>query len=290
MKNAAKRGMRWLGSAGALGLVFGAAGVATAGDHPADCSACQSYYGRAKAAGHVHVGSGQTPSLPGDYPRGSDGAPVVYERQGLVDRLLGRKQYSIPLYHQTEGEKPVPLYQASNGALLAAASPAPPVGPFAEDPAMAAHGSYAADAMPAVAYGEPAPIGVMRTDYQAMAAEAAARAGAMGGPAGPRGPMGGPMMSGPAMGAPGMMPGESDGHDPRIDLWHTKIRSGSSMVAGGEKKSLLSRLADGESPLDRWREARRTRKTLRAYGTLAPVPVGGPSQGMMPGMGMGGPR
>lgn len=262
-------GQRWIKTAGALGLVLVFGGAATAADHPADCKTCQSYYGQAQAAGHVYAG-GRAPSVPADYPRGADGSPMVYERQGLVDRLLGRKHYSIPLYHQTAGEKPVPLYPAPNGNLLAA-TPAPAA--YVEAPMTA---PYAPDAVPAVAYGEPAPIGVMRTDYQAMAAEAAARSGAMGSPSATGGTA--PTMP---MGGLGAMPGQPKPHDPAIDLWHTKMRSGGSMVAGGEKKDLLTRLTDGESPLDRWREARRTRKSLRAYGTLKPAPMGG--TGMGPG-------
>jgi hypothetical protein len=270
MGSPAKCVRSWVGLAGTLGLALSWGGVATADDHPAGCKTCQAYYGQASAAGHVHV-AGQQPALPADYPRGSDGSPMVYEHQSFVDRLLGRKQYSIPVYHQTGSGALHPEYQSAMAATQ--------MGGHASMGSMMAEHASPDGVMPAVAYGEPAPIGIMRTDYQAMAAEHAA---AFGQPAGAPTPG--------LMSNRGVVPSQPMTHDPRIDMWHTKIRSGTSMVAGGGGETLLMRLTDGETPLSRWREARKTRRTLRAYGTLAPVPMGGPSAGMMPGMGMGAPH
>lgn len=257
MRFSASSGRAWIGLGGLVGVAMG---LGSARAQEAGCVDCL----HQKHAPAVH-GPARTPYM----------APVVVEKRG---GLLGRKRYSVAVFHQVAGQDPKPVN--GPGAAPIGAPPsvvsAPPASSLAESPAPASYGpgpygpaldsSSNPELMAEVGYGEPVPVGVMRTNYdQYQGGPAPAAPSALGGPGGSA--PGRASTADPAVSAP-----PTPAFDPGIAMWHSVIKPGGSMVAGGDRKSFLDRMTDGENALTRWAEARQAKKMARFYRSSGLVP------------------
>lgn len=271
MRLSANSGLAWLG----LGSAMALANAAAAQESQAICAACQA--GKHNSAAHAAPGS---PYM----------APVAIERKphGLVGHLFGGKKYVVPAYHQVAGQEPKPLYSGASTAPTGtppSVVTAPPATALAEsapvsyDPygnAANQGPAYGPDAIPTAAWGEPEPVGVMRTDCQTQMGPAAAA------------------MSSAPNNAPGhaSTAAPAGAQDQSIAMWHTVMQSGTSMLAGGDKRSLLSKLAAGDVDFDfgsHWSERRMARRMSRYYRSTGSVPYQ-PGAQSVPSMAVGAPH